>query len=141
MSVCTDPNYHTDCAWNECCGYLEACCTRAANANECDYTGLTAQSTPEEYANKYPECRDPYDLDANVPGKTGKFYLKDVKPNDIPGVTQPYTDAAAWGPREFGEKFDGTYSAIVGPIAGGAYPKYYCLDANLNKVRDNTVTT
>ena len=140
MSVCTDPNYHTGCAWNECCGYLEACCTRVAGADTCDYTDLGSQPK-ESYANKFPECRDPYDLDANVPGKTGKFYLLNLEPNPIPGVTQDYTNAASWGPREFGVKNDGTNSAIVGPNADGSYPKYYCLDANLNKVRDNADTT
>ena len=87
LSVCTDTNYHTDCAWNECCGYLEACCTRATNADTCDYSDV---STKEEIANKWPECRDPYSLDANVPGRTGKYYLLNVEPNPIPGVTQDY---------------------------------------------------
>lgn len=34
-----------------------------------------------------------------------------------------------------------TDSTIVGPNADGSYPSYKCLDTNLNKVRDEDVTT
>ena len=26
LTTCTDTDYHTDCAWNECCGYFTSCC-------------------------------------------------------------------------------------------------------------------
>ena len=88
----------------------------------------------------WPECRDPYDLDTNVPGRIGKYYLYNVEPNAIAGVTQDYTTITAWGPREFGVMASGD-STIVGPISDGSYPVYKCLDTNLNKVRDLDVTT
>ena len=142
LTTCTDPSYHTDCAWNECCGYLEACCDKDAAGDYCDYNGKTVASDGvNTIVNMWPECRDPYDLDTNVPGRIGKYYLYNVEPNAIAGVTQDYTNQAAWGPREFGVNTANTDSTIVGPIADGSYPVYKCLDTNLNKVRDLDVTT
>ena len=48
LSSCSDTQYHTDCAWNECCGYLTSCCTtRDSVGDYCDFTmadGTTAAS-------------------------------------------------------------------------------------------------
>ena len=76
LRTCTDTDYHTECDWNQCCGYLSACCDRDSAADKCAYgTDIadpltaavisnyysTSVSLPDDIAARYPECRDPYD--------------------------------------------------------------------------------
>ena len=76
LTSCTDTDYHTDCAWNECCGYVYSCCAKDSTADTCDYTtsyvtdGTTNSETAGSEAwvkyeilhgNAFQECYDPYD--------------------------------------------------------------------------------